>query len=103
MELDRQIEEMRIKAKRARDEEENRKFFCMHLWSLLSLTFPPWPILGVLYQRMKNLAISHRRKEQRLETIIANELTQIKIKFQDEEEKMIRRQEVHQKKNSSEK
>ena len=43
---------------------------------------------------MKNLAISHRRKEQRLETIIANELTQIKIKFQDEEEKMIRRQEV---------
>eukprot|EP01036_Dinobryon_divergens_P028325 gene28325-37256_t len=72
MELDRQIEEMRIKAKRARDEEENR----------------------VLYQRMKNLAISHRRKEQRLETIIANELTQIKIKFQDEEEKMIRRQEV---------
>ena len=50
--------------------------------------------IGVLYQRMKTLAISHRRKEQRLETIIANELSQIKIKFQEEEDKMIRRQEV---------
>ena len=29
MELDRQIEEMRIKAKRARDEEENRKFIAL--------------------------------------------------------------------------
>jgi len=72
MELDRQIEEMRIKAKKTRDEEENK----------------------VLYQRMKTLAIAHRRKEQRLEFILESEIRQMKDKFQEEEEKMIRRQEV---------
>ena len=63
---------MRVEAKKTRDEEENR----------------------VLYQRMKTLAIQHRRKEQRLEVILANEIEQMKIKFQEEEEKMIKRQEV---------
>eukprot|EP01039_Chlorochromonas_danica_P010068 gene10068-11143_t len=72
MEIDKEIEVMREKAKKARGEEENR----------------------ILFQRMKTLGISQSRKQQRLEYILGEETRQMKERFRHEEEKMLRRQEV---------
>lgn len=72
MELDKEIEVMREKAKKARAEEEAK----------------------ILYQRMKTLAITHHRKEQRLEFILAEETRQMNEKFADEERKLLKRQEI---------
>jgi hypothetical protein len=72
MEIDKEIEIMREKAKKARQEEENR----------------------ILSQRMKILAISQSRKEQRLEYILAEETRIMNEKFQKEEEKLLHRQEI---------
>lgn len=72
MELDKEIELMRAKVKKARDKEEG------HL----------------LEQRMKLLGISHMRKLQRLEYILAEEVKEMNMKFADEEMKMTKRQEV---------
>lgn len=72
MELDKEIEIMREKAKKARAEEEAK----------------------ILFQRMKTLAISHHRKEQRLEFILAEETRQMMEVFKQEEGKMLKRQEI---------
>lgn len=72
MELDKEIEVMREKAKKARAEEESK----------------------ILYQRMKTLAITHHRKEQRLEFILAEETRQMNERFAVEERKLLKRQEI---------
>lgn len=72
MELDAEIEVMREKAKKARAEEEGK----------------------ILYQRMKTLAISHARKEQRLEFILSEETRQMTERFDAEESKLLKRQEI---------
>lgn len=72
MELDREIEVMRMKAKKARAEEEGK----------------------ILFQRMKTLGMSHARKEQRLEFILAEETRKMNERFENEERKLLRRQEI---------
>jgi len=71
MELDKEIEIMREKAKQAREEEEEE----------------------MLNKRMHILAISQARKERRLEAILAEETRQMNEKFMDEEKKLLKRQE----------
>ena len=70
-ELDRQIEGMRTEAKKMREAEDN----------------------NILTQKMKSLAVSQRRKEQRLEYVLAEEVSEMRAKFRLEEEKLLRRQE----------
>lgn len=72
MELDRQIEQMRKKAKASREKEENE----------------------LVEQRMKLLGIAHMRKEGRLEFILSEELNDAKQKFADEERKLLELQEI---------
>eukprot|EP01031_Cornospumella_fuschlensis_P024357 gene24357-29442_t len=72
MEIDKEIEVMREKAKKARQEEEDK----------------------ILAQRMKTLAISQNRKAQRLEYILAEETKQMTDRFREEEEKLLKRQEM---------
>jgi hypothetical protein len=71
MELDQEIEVMREKAKKARAEEEAK----------------------ILYQRMKILAISHRKKEDRLEFVLAEETRLMNERFETEVRKLLQRQE----------
>jgi hypothetical protein len=72
MELDEQIEKMRVEAKKARDKEDQ----------------------DVLDQRMKVLGISHARKEGRFEFMLAQEVREMIERFEREEEKLLKRQEV---------
>ncbi|KAJ1392127.1 hypothetical protein B484DRAFT_408560, partial [Ochromonadaceae sp. CCMP2298] len=71
-ELDREIELMMKKAKEARQEEEDK----------------------MLAYRMKGLAMSHKRKESRLEQILSEETRQMGETFQIEEAKCLKRQET---------
>ena len=71
-ELDKEIEVMREKAKKERTKEEN----------------------VLLDQRMKLLAVSHCRKSQRLEFILAQETKVMNDHFTDEEDKCLKRQEI---------
>lgn len=72
MEIDKEIEIMREKAKKARKEEEDK----------------------ILDQRMRNLTVSQNRKEQRLEYILAEETRQMETRFKKEEGKLLKRQEI---------
>jgi len=71
-ELDREIERMRIKVKKAREIEDAK----------------------ILENRMNLLAMSHKRKEGRLEYILAEETKEVYTRFRDEEEKCLKRQET---------
>ena len=71
-ELDKEIELMRSKAQTQRDKEEEK----------------------ILEQRMKLLHVSHVRKEQRLEFILMGEAKELKEHFKDEEDKLLKRQEI---------
>lgn len=71
MELDALIEDMRTKAKRQRDREEER----------------------ILSNRMTLLKNSHRRKELKLEYLLNQEMQELRKKFEDEEAKLKARQE----------
>lgn len=71
MEIDKEIEVMRQRAKKAREEEEHE----------------------IIEKRMKVLHMAQRRKEQRLEYILAEETRQMNERFKKEEDKMLKRQE----------
>jgi hypothetical protein len=71
-ELDQEIELMRVKAAKERTKEET----------------------VLLDQRMKLLAVSHLRKEQRLEFILMQETKAMNEHFTDEEDKCLKRQEI---------
>eukprot|EP01038_Epipyxis_sp_PR26KG_P010121 gene10121-13604_t len=72
MELDREIDVMRQKAKKSRKEQEDK----------------------ILEQRMNTLAISHNRKAMRLEFVLGNETKEMEARFAEEEQKMLKRQEI---------
>lgn len=71
MELDREIDLMRVEAKKAREAEENT----------------------ILFQRLKALALSHSRKEQRFEFILQEETRKMEEQFAKEEQEVGERQE----------
>jgi hypothetical protein len=70
-ELDKEIEMMREKARKARNKEEHQ----------------------ILHQRMKLLRVSHLRKQQRLEYILEQETKEMKERFRQEEDSCLKRQE----------
>jgi hypothetical protein len=70
-ELDKEIERMREKARKARNREESK----------------------ILEQRMKLLRVSHMRKQQRLEYILEQETNEMMERFRQEEENCLKRQE----------
>lgn len=72
MELDREIEIMRERAKEARRKDED----------------------DMLEYRMHVLGMAHNRKQQRLESILQEETRQMEEKFKSEEDAMLRRQEA---------
>ena len=71
-ELDREIELMRQKAKKQRQDEEQ----------------------SVLEQKLKLLSLSHTRKKQRLEAALQEEINEMELRFDAEEKKLLKRQEL---------
>ncbi len=71
-ELDREIELMRQKAKKQRQDEEQ----------------------AVLEQKLKLLSLSHTRKKQRLEAALQEEIGEMELRFDAEEKKLLKRQEL---------
>lgn len=71
-ELDREIELMRQKAKKQRQDEEQ----------------------AILEQKLKLLSLSHTRKKQRLEAALQEEIGEMELRFDAEEKKLLKRQEL---------
>jgi hypothetical protein len=72
MELDKEIELMRVKVKIAREKEEET----------------------IVAQRMKLLGLAHMRKQARLEYILSEEWKDLMTKNKEEEDRMVKRQEL---------